>query len=549
MSVIDANPVIVKKLKDSGHLILEEVLNHSFPHCWRCHNPVIFRATAQWFIAMDVAAKLGPLRQNALKEIKKVKWIPSWGENRITAMIENRPDWCISRQRLWGVPIPVFYCEDCSEAQHQPAMMRKVADKVEKEGLESWYSTPAAEFLGAGAQCSKGHTKFRRSTDILDVWLESGVCHIAVQETRDGLTNPADLYLEGSDQHRGWFQSSLLTSVAIYNRAPFKSVMTHGFVNDAQGRKMSKSVGNVVDPIKFMEKSGAEILRLWTAYENYTTDVQAGQESFDRVSESYRRIRNTCRYILGNLSDFDPAKDFVPYEKMLDIDQWALLKLAEFMKSCKESYEAYQFHTIYHAAQNYCTVDLSATYLDILKDRLYTFKKNGHPRRSAQTTIYLVLRNLVGVMAPILSFLSEEVYAALPGKKEESIFLTDFPKPEARWFAEGLQERWSPLFESRSVVTKTLEEARQQKLIGSGLEAKVTLTVPKDMLPLFQKKNAELPSIFIVSQVILEEGSAYAARVEKADGAKCERCWNYDLKTGAAAKFPGACPKCVEALS
>ncbi len=545
--VFDVNPLIVQRLKDSGHMVYDEIIDHSFPHCWRCHNPVIFRATAQWFISMDKGTP--SIRRKALSEIKKVKWIPPWGENRITAMVENRPDWCISRQRLWGVPIPVFYCEKCSQPEISAELMDKVADKVEKEGLESWYTSEITDYLPKSRRCQCGHDKFRRGTDILDVWFDSGVCHKAVQEPRDGLTNPADIYLEGSDQHRGWFQSSLLTSVAMYGRAPFKNVLTHGFVNDAQGRKMSKSLGNVIDPIKFMEKNGAEILRLWTAYEDYSNDLQAGQESFDRVSESYRRIRNTCRYILGNISDFNPHKNMVTYSELLDIDRWALSRLANFVFTCTDAYDKHFYHTIYHALQNYCTVDLSSVYLDILKDRLYTSKKAGIERRAAQTVIYTVLRTLVGVMAPILSFLSEEVYLQIPGRGKQSVFLTSFPKVSREWINSDLELKWASVFEARAHVTKKLEEARQEKLIGSGLEAKVFLSVPPDVRNVFQEKQSELPFIFIVSQVELKDSSKYEVEIKKADGTKCERCWNYSVQTGANQKFPGTCPKCVRALS
>jgi isoleucyl-tRNA synthetase len=546
--VLDANPQIVQRLKDSGHLILEQIIDHSFPHCWRCHNPVIFRATPQWFVAMDKEGKHGQIRKTALEQIKKVKWVPGWSENRITAMVENRPDWCISRQRLWGVPIPVFYCEKCGEAHAKPETMRNVAKKVEKEGLESWYTSTIEEF-DSKAKCVCGHTKFRQGKDILDVWFESGTCPSAIQETRDGLTNPADIYIEGSDQHRGWFQSCLLGNVAIRGTAPYRAVVTHGFVNDAQGRKMSKSLGNVIDPNKFIEKSGAEILRLWVSYEDYSNDLAAGQESFDRVTESYRRIRNTCRYILSNLNDFDVKKDSVPYKDLQDVDKWALSRLATYIEACRNGYESYEFHKIYHATQNYCTVDLSAIYLDILKDRLYTAKKTGVSRRAAQTVIYEIAHNLTIVLAPILSFLSEEVHLSLTRGAGKSVFIHDFPTPEKEWSNTALEESWKTIFEGRSVVTKQLEEARKEKMIGSGLEAKVILTVPEKDRAVYDKKIKELPFIFIVSQVELKSGQSYEAKVLKADGTKCDRCWTYSPKTNANPKFPGVCDKCVEALS
>jgi len=549
--VFDVNALIVQRLQDSGYLILHEVLNHSFPHCWRCHNPVIFRATAQWFIAMDQTERQSVgIRGKALSEIKKVKWVPTWGENRINSMIENRPDWCISRQRLWGVPIPVFYCEKCGQAEASEILMEKVAKLVSEKGLESWYQASPKDFLGSSHKCVCGHDQFRKGSDILDVWFESGVCHTAVQETHDGLTNPADLYLEGSDQHRGWFQSNLLTSVAINGHAPFKTVLTHGFVNDAQGRKMSKSLGNVTDPFKIMEKSGAEILRLWTAYEDYSNDLQAGQESFDRVGESYRRVRNTCKYILGNLKDFNPEIHSMPYENLLELDKWALSKLSNFMNLAQSAFENFEYHKLYHGLQNYCTVDLSAIYLDILKDRLYTFKREGAERRSAQTTIYLIIRNLVGVIAPVLSFLAEEVYQDLPGKnKKESIFLTDFPKADPKWASTEHDELWCGIFDVRSVVTKKLEESRQAKLIGASLEAKVTIKASPNEMKFLREKLSDLPSLFIVSQVNLEPGEKLDVRIEKADGTKCERCWNYNSDTGLVEKFPNTCPKCVRALT
>lgn len=550
VKVFDGNAKVIEKLKASGNLVKEDVLDHSFPHCWRCHNPVIFRATSQWFISMDEAEQGESLRKRALREIKKVKWVPAWGENRITSMVENRPDWCISRQRLWGVPIPVFYCESCGKDETSAELMNKVADKVAKEGLESWYSSEISEYMGAGHKCSVcKHDKFRRGKDILDVWFDSGVCHEAVQKHREGLTNPADLYLEGSDQHRGWFQSSLMTSAAMNDHAPFKTVLTHGFVNDAQGRKMSKSLGNVVDPLKFMETSGAEILRLWTSYEDYSNDLSAGKESFDRVTESYRRVRNTCRYILGNIHDFDPAKDSVEYSKLPDLDKWALARLARFLQTTKDAFENYEYHKIYHALQNYCTVDLSATYLDILKDRLYTFKTTGLERRAAQTVIYTILKSLITSLSPILSFLSEEVYKSMPGKKQSSVFLEDYPTIKPEWKNESLEKQWAQVLEVRIIVQKHLEEARQAKLIGSSLEAKVILAMARDEMDFMKDREVELPSLFIVSQVELKESAGTSVKIEKAFGEKCVRCWNYSTEIGKNSTFPGICPKCVRALS
>ncbi|MBK9292886.1 MAG: isoleucine--tRNA ligase [Oligoflexia bacterium] len=546
VKVFDANPKVIELLKNSNHLIAVHDLDHSFPHCWRCHNPVIFRATSQWFISMDNNPKGDSLRKRALREIKNVKWIPSWGENRITAMVENRPDWCISRQRLWGVPIPVFYCDGCGKDYTSSELMQKVSQKIEKEGLEAWHKSEITDYENDPKCKNCGKTKFTKGKDILDVWFDSGVCHEAVQANHKaypGLQNPADLYLEGSDQHRGWFQSSLMTSVAMNNFAPFKTVITHGFVNDGQGRKMSKSLGNVLDPLKFIEKSGAEILRLWVAYVDYSDDVQAGQESFDRVTECYRRVRNTCRYILGNLYDFNPEKDAVGYEKLLEIDKWALTKLYDFIDLCKDSYEKYEYHKIYQALQNYCTVELSAIYLDVLKDRLYTFKASGLERRAAQTVIYEIIKNLMFTLSPILTFLSEEVYAQMPGKKEKSIFLCDFPKLPAQWNNLELKKEWEEVLKVRSVVQKKLEEARQAKLIGSSLEAKIKLELSSSDYDLIKKREADLCSLFIVSQVEFSKGKNTLAEVLKAEGEKCVRCWNFstDIKE--------VCPKCRKALS
>lgn len=547
--VLDVNPIVIQRLKDSGHLLFHEEFSHSYPHCWRCHNPVIFRATAQWFVSMD--EKLGghSLRERSLSEIKNVQWVPSWGENRITSMLENRPDWCISRQRLWGVPIPVLYCKSCEKHVISKEIMLKAADEVEEKGLDGWFEGKPETFLKSGTKCTCGSTDFKLGTDILDVWFDSGVVHEAVQNQREGLTNPADLYLEGSDQHRGWFNTSLLTSTAMNDRAPFKTVLTHGFVVDSNGRKMSKSLGNVIDPIKTMETSGAEILRLWVAYEDYSSDVKVGKESFDRVSETYRRVRNTCRYILGNLFDFDPEKHFVSYEKLEEIDRWALMKFGEFLETCKAGYENYEFHKIYQALSNYCTVDLSAIYLDILKDRMYTSKTDGPVRRSAQTVNYIILKSLCGAIAPIMSFLADEVYLELPGAKKESVFLEKFPVPGANWKNSQLNEKWAQILEVREVALKQLEEARKEKKIGSSLEAALDVGLPEKLMGTLKAYEPQLPSLFIVSQVALHTSNQVEVKVSAAQGTKCERCWNFSLKTGANSKFPDVCPKCVEALS
>jgi len=549
--VFETNPLIVQRLKETDHLAAVNQIQHSYPHCWRCKNPIIFRATPQWFIAMDGLNGSPKIRQAALEAIKKVKWVPSWGENRITAMVTNRPDWCISRQRLWGVPIPVLYCTSCNQAKADSRTMLRAAAIVDKKGLEGWYEADVKEISG-GEKCTKcGGTNYKKGRDILDVWFDSGVCYAAVQEKRKGLTVPADLYLEGSDQHRGWFQSSLLAAISARGISPFKTVVTHGFVNDGEGKKMSKSVGNVLDPHKVIATSGAEILRLWSAFEDYTTDLTAGQESFDRVTETYRRVRNTSRYMLGNLNDFAPSKDSVPYENLQEIDRWALTRLAHFIEECHQAYEAFEFHAIYQALQNYFTVDLSAVYLDVLKDRLYTFKKTSAERRSSQTVIHTILKTVTSVIAPIMSFLAEEVHQLLPEKGAESIFLNDYPQVDPKWKNQSLEKTWEKLLELRTLVLKPLEEARQGKMIGSGLEARVILEAGGEFAKLARQYEKFLDPLFIVSQVEFKETKEGPVKVsiEKAQGEKCVRCWHYSPDTGKNQRFPGVCPKCVTALS
>ncbi len=544
-NVFKANPLIVEKLNSSGHLLAHYKLKHSYPHCWRTKKPLIFRATSQWFLRMD--DDTNELRKKTLAAIKKVKWIPAWGENRINAMIENRPDWCLSRQRLWGVPIPVFKCKSCGEHLVSSEVMLRVADKMEKEdGINSYFESDASEFTN-GLPCpSCGNDEFEKSKDILDVWFDSGVSHAAVQRHRPELADVADLYLEGSDQHRGWFQTSLLTSIAAYDQAPYKQVLTHGFVNDLKGRKMSKSLGNVVDPNKVIEKYGAEILRLWASYEDYSQDVTCGDESFKRLSETYRRMRNTVRFLLGNLFDFDINKDAVNFQDMLELDRWALIRLNQLTNDVTQHYERYEFYKIYHAINNFVTVDLSARYLDVLKDRLYTDKKSGLSRRSAQTVVYHLCDRLCLLMAPILSFLAEETYAYLR-PDIESIFTCHMPKVNPEWQEDALIEKFDHLMQVRSEVSKILEDLRRSKEIGSSLEAKVILYAKGKTFDYLQSYEAELPTFFIVSQVELKEGEL-KVEATKADGEKCVRCWQYSTAIGSDKNYPGICLRCTEAL-
>ncbi len=542
--ILEANKVIVGDLHASGHLLSDPKasLRHSYPHCWRCHNPVVFRATDQWFLSLDENG----LRQRTLQEIDRVQWIPRWGRERIYNMIEHRPDWCLSRQRTWGVPIPVFYCEGCSEPLLSPRVMRRVADAFDQGGIEAWYEQPAGSFT-QGEPCQKcGKTAFRREQDILDVWWDSGSSWAAVA-VRRGMGFPVDLYLEGSDQHRGWFHSSLLSTMATRGQAPYRAVLTHGFVLDGQGRAMSKSLGNTVAPEKIQEKYGAEILRLWVAASDYRDDVRVSDEILNGLAEGYRKIRNTLRWALGNLHDFDPKKDAVPEAELLAIDRWALSRLAAWAEKVRQAYADYEFHVAYHATMQLCAVELSALWFDIVKDRLYTARKDGKARRSCQTVLHAVAGDLMRMLAPILSFTASEAWAFLPGAPAESVFLAGLPDRPRPAGADEVEARYGRLFQVREVVQKALEVARQAKQIGSGLEAKVTVTAEGETLPLLRAAAAELPAIFIVSQVALAEGPLSAA-VERAGGVKCPRCWLYAEDTGRSAAHPALCGKCATAL-
>jgi isoleucyl-tRNA synthetase len=542
--IFDANAEIVKDLHASGHLLSDPAarLKHSYPHCWRCHDPVVFRATDQWFLSLDHAG----LRAKALAEIDRVRWIPRWGRERIYGMIENRPDWCLSRQRTWGVPIPVFYCEACGEPLVSPKVMENVARAFEEEGIEAWYRRSPSAFT-QGETCACGKAEFRREQDILDVWWDSGVSWSAVAE-KEGLGVPVDLYLEGSDQHRGWFHSSLLTAVAVRGGAPYEAVLTHGFVLDAQGKAMSKSLGNTVAPEEVIKKYGADVLRLWVSAADYRDDVRIGDEIVAGLAEGYRKIRNTIRYALGALDDFDPTKDAVAVEDLEPLDRWALSKLAAWDEKVKAAYEEYEFHVAYHATMQLCAVDLSALYFDVVKDRLYTWKKDGRPRRSAQTVLWIVAQDLMRLLAPVLSFTASEAWGYLPGRPAESVFLAGLPTRDRPKDADALEARYGRLFEVRAVVQGRLEEARRAKLIGSGLEASVTVRAQGDQLRLLEEARAELPALFIVSKVVLEEGPL-SAEVARAPGVKCERCWIYAEDVGSSPEHPTVCGKCASALA
>jgi isoleucyl-tRNA synthetase len=551
LKVWDANPAVIELLKERGALIAKSDLTHSYPHCWRCRNPVIFRATAQWFISMDK----NNLRVKALEAIRGVRWLPAWGMDRIFGMVENRPDWCLSRQRTWGVPIIAFYCEQCGETLLDETTATNVISIMEKEGADIWFASDAKSLLPAGSNCGKcGGTDFVKGGDILDVWFDSGVSHAMVLENGEGLAWPADLYLEGSDQHRGWFHTSLLESVGTRGAAPYREVLTHGYVVDGAGKKMSKSLGNVIAPQTIIDKYGAEIVRLWVASEDYREDIRLSTEILTRLTEAYRKIRNTVRFMLGNLNDFDPEKDTVALNERPELDRVIVYKFQQLVDKVVEAYDRYDFHVFYHAVHNFCVTDLSAFYLDIIKDRVYTYPKTSHGRRSAQSTLHELTVGLLTLMAPVLSFTAEEAWGHLPGKAGkpgDSVHLATFPKAEIVAESELLIAEWDRIIEIRGEVTRTLETSRRDKLIGHSLDAKITLKVTESNRVLLEKRLDDLPFIFIVSQATLADGvsTATEVKVEKADGVKCERCWNYSKKVGESKEHPTVCARCAGHLA
>ena len=556
--VFKANTAIIQTLEEKGALLAKHALRHSYPHCWRCKQPVIFRATPQWFISME---KNG-LRRAALKAIDEVAWIPHWGRERIYGMIENRPDWCVSRQRAWGVPITVFSCNQCGATHMTPELMARIHDLFAAHGADAWFETSAEALLPAGTVCAQcGSSDFRKETDILDVWFDSGVSHAAVLEARPNLSWPADLYLEGSDQHRGWFHSSLLTAVGTRQAAPYKAVLTHGFVVDADGKKMSKSLGNVIAPKEVIDRYGAEILRMWVSASDYRDDIRISEKILKQLTDAYRRIRNTGRFLLGNLSDFDPAKDMVPYASMLPIDRYALHTLQELIEKSRKAYDTFEFHVIYHALFNYCTLDLSAFYLDILKDRLYTSPPADLARRSAQSALYLIADSLSRLMAPIMVFTAEEIWRHLPGSadKQQSIHLTALPHADEKLRDDDLALQWKTIKLVRAEVTKSLEAARAAKTIGHSLDAAVTVGLSDEFYQQLAPYAQELRSILIVSQAGLHRGPLEGGdsatetegiwvEVRSASGEKCDRCWVYDPSVGSQADHPTICARCYASL-
>jgi isoleucyl-tRNA synthetase len=546
--VLKANPKIVEYLQANGRLLGHGSLRHSYPHCWRCKNPVIFRATEQWFVSMET----NELRKETLAEIERVRWIPAYGRDRIFGMIDNRPDWCLSRQRVWGVPIPGFTCVGCRHVLADPVIIEHLAALMESTGADVWFERAALDLLPTGTTCPKcGRTTFEKERDILDVWFESGVSFAAVLKPRKWW--PADLYLEGSDQHRGWFHSALLAGVTTDHRAPYQAVLTHGFVVDGQGKKMSKSAGNVVAPQDVIKQSGAEILRLWVAAQDYREDLRISQEILNHLIEAYRKVRNTSRFLLSNLYDFDPAIHCVPYDRLSELDRWVLSRLGELITKVRRAYEEFEFHAIFHALNNFCSVDLSAVYLDILK--LYTFRADSPLRRGSQTVLCEITVTLAKLMAPILSFTAEEIWRMLPDaarKEAMSVHLTSFPEGEPVWRDEALRARWDTLLAYRSRVQGDLEIRRRDKVIGSSLEAHVQIEAGPDAYRFLTGYGGDLSAIFIVSRVTVTQAEMgptdIRITVERSDAAKCERCWNYREAVGNDATHPTLCDRCVEAV-
>ena len=575
--VFDANPDIVEALKQRSRLWHKEAFSHQYPHCWRCHNPVIFLATSQWFISLDEVrlkldtidgqVRLKPdqsksLRQAALDAIDhQVKWVPRWGHDRIYNMVANRPDWCISRQRAWGVPIPAVDCVKCGAALTTPALVEKTAAVFEKYGADSWYERPTEDFLPDGLICPEcGGSVFEREMNILDVWFDSGSSHEAVLSVWPELTWPADIYLEGSDQHRGWFQSSLLVGLGTRGRPPFHEVVTNGFLIDVDGQKMSKSVGNAMQPMDVIKESGADIIRLWVSMSDYTEDVRLSKEILSRCVEAYRKMRNTMRYLLANLYDFDPYVDLVDPGKLEEVDRYILARYGEVSLRILRAYDAYDFSTIFQLLNTFTTVDLSAFYGDISKDRLYTFAARSRERRSAQSALYLMADGLTRLLAPILSFTADELWRFLPGRREESVHIAVFPlAADLEGLVDrNLLDRWARLIDLREHVLAEIEPLRKEKRIGSSLQAKVVISATAAELAFLERYASHLPMLFIVSEVELRPAPSDVeahtearprVTIERASGIKCERCWRYVPAVSSDPAWAGLCDRCQEALA
>jgi isoleucyl-tRNA synthetase len=556
LRVFDADPKIVEHLREAGSLLAASEFVHSYPHCWRCKNPIVYRATEQWFLRLDHPADANvpepSLREKTLAEIDRVRWVPSWGRERIHGMISTRPDWCLSRQRDWGVPIVALFGEACGEPHASRPLCDHVAEIFEREGADAWFTRPMSDLVPTGLSCAScGGTSFRRETDILDVWFDSGVSWSAVVEQREELGGRADLYLEGSDQHRGWFHSSILTAVAVEGRAPYDIVLTHGFLLDGSGRKMSKSEGTDILPGDVIKRHGAELLRLWVAAEDYRSDVPVSEEIFGQLVDAYRRLRNTARFLLSNLHDFDPTADAVPYDALPELERWALHRTHALASRVRAAYEAYEFHVIYHALNNFCAVDLSAFYLDVRKDRLYCERPAGQERRATQTVLHAMLDVLVRLMAPVLSFTADEIWSFMRAMEEPSVFLAGFGETPETWNDDALAATFDRLLAVRGAVTKALEEARRSGVVKQGSEARVTLGASGELGRLLAERVAELPALFVVAEAVLGDGGTESPLVpglrvgiERAPGGKCERCWR-TLPLGDDARHPTLCTRCT----
>ena len=554
ISTGDAHAVISKHMTETGNLLATEKIVHQYPHCWRCKSPILFRATDQWFCSVN------EFKEEAVKAIEEVKWIPAWGEERIKGMVRDRSDWCISRQRTWGVPIPIIYCKDCGKPIVNETTIEAISELFRKEGSDAWYIRDLKEFIPESVKCECGCGEFEKEMDIMDVWFDSGCTHAGVVSERKDLSFPADLYLEGADQYRGWFQSSLLTSVVVNGCAPYKAVCTHGWVVDGQGKTMHKSLGNGIDPKDITDKYGADILRLWVASSDYHSDIRISNEILAQLSDAYKKIRNTARFILGNLTAFDINKDAVADSDLLEIDKLALVKLDELIDKVNAAYDAFDYHIVFHAIHNFCVIDMSNFYLDVIKDRLYCEKAGSLERRSAQTAIYRILSAIARLVAPILSFTADEIWSFMPhadGDDPESIFLNDMPVKSGITVDESFNEKWALIAAVREDAKKALELKRTEKVIGASLEANVTVFAD-EKADAFNKITDELKSALIVSGIEIASGAdkgefkgdleGVSFTVKKADGEKCERCWSYDKTVGADPEHPTLCARCCRAI-
>ena len=550
----ESNKTILAKMKEDGTLLASQKIVHSYPHCWRCKKPVMFRATDQWFCSVDA------IKEDAVKAIENVEWIPEWGEERIKGMVRERRDWCISRQRRWGVPIPILYCKDCGKPIINDETVKAISDLFRKEGSDAWYIRDPKEFLPEGFACDCGCTEFTKEQDILDVWFDSGVTHAAVLKQRPELKWPADLYLEGADQYRGWFQSSLLTSVATTGQAPYKAVCTHGWVVDGEGRAMHKSLGNSISPDEIINQYGADILRLWVASSDYHADIRLSNDILKQLSEAYRKIRNTARYILGNLDGFNPDTDRVTPDQLTELDKWAYERLDELNDKARAGYDALDYHVAFHAIHNFCVVEMSSFYLDIIKDRLYCENRDSVLRRAAQTAMYDILSSLTRLVAPILVFTAEEIWQHLPASKEldmESVFFNEMPAKVNIPVSDAFNAKWDRIYRVRNDVLKALEPKRASKEIGKSTDAKITLTCSDELYEQLKAVEEELPAAFIVSQVEIVKGSegevagdteGLFVTATLADGEKCERCWLHDHTVGSDPEHPTLCARCAAAV-